>query len=91
MVSDAVDRFKETIKSRKKILEENKVVTFRGCQLDGGKTDVCETVKTKAKKGSVTIASCDVCKEDACNKSTSLQIINLWLLLAPLILVKFLV
>lgn len=71
-----------------KLLEDNKVVVFRGCQLDGGKTDVCETVKNKASKGSVTIESCEICRTDACNKSASLQLINLWLLCIPLILLK---
>lgn len=67
------------------ILEQNKLVTFRGCQLDGGKTDVCETVKKKG--GSISIEFCETCKEDGCNKSST-HFTKLWLLLIPMILVK---
>jgi hypothetical protein len=72
--------------------DTGKSVTFRGCQLDGGKTDVCESLTAKANKDNrKTINDCKVCKEDACNKSTTLQITNLWLLVIPLILIKFFV
>ncbi|KFB46449.1 AGAP008115-PA-like protein [Anopheles sinensis] len=54
-----------------KIVATNEIgetMTYRGCQLDGGKSDLCQIAygKAKAQRG-VDIESCSICKEDACN------------------------
>uniref|UniRef100_A0A182JIW9 Uncharacterized protein n=1 Tax=Anopheles atroparvus TaxID=41427 RepID=A0A182JIW9_ANOAO len=51
--------------------ENGDTMTFRGCQLDGGKTDPCQIAYGKAKlQRGVKIESCSICKEDACNGAT---------------------
>lgn len=66
-------------------------VIYRGCQLHGGQTDVCTTLKKKAAKQNIMIVdnSCETCKEDGCNKSSIVNLTSLWMLLVPLILIKF--
>ncbi|CRL01113.1 CLUMA_CG014219, isoform A [Clunio marinus] len=61
--------------------------TFRGCQLDGGKTNVCDTITNKAAKTKIKITECITCKEDKCNKTTSLHHVNPLLFLVPLVLI----
>ena len=58
------------------VLERGEKSTFRGCQLDGGKTNVCDITRSKASSGKnqVTIEECSVCKEDGCNKSDNLKL-----------------
>lgn len=43
--------------------------------MDGGKTDVCEIIRSKASNGKsqITIEECSICREDGCNKSTYLK------------------
>ncbi|CAO1367906.1 unnamed protein product [Diamesa hyperborea] len=50
--------------------ENGEKVTFRGCQLDGEKTDMCYLVTRKAegKKG-VLVTECETCNTDNCNGS----------------------
>lgn len=67
----------------------DELVTYRGCQLHGGKTDVCTTVKNKASKHNIVIESCETCDEDACNKSSIVNLTSLWMLLVPFILKNF--
>lgn len=84
-----IDRISELAKLPFRVVpEDGTSVTFRGCQLDGGKTDVCEPITKSAKKEGVTIEKCEICKEDGCNKSPSHHIINLWLLIIPLVLIR---
>ncbi|XP_049287601.1 uncharacterized protein LOC125766061 [Anopheles funestus] len=48
--------------------ENGDTMTYRGCQLDGGKTDPCQIAYGKAKlQRGVKIESCSICKDDACN------------------------
>lgn len=68
----------------------DEIITYRGCQLDGGKTDICKTVEMKAgKEGEVVIESCETCKTDGCNKSSTIGLTSLWMLLIPFILKRF--
>uniref|UniRef100_A0A182NUD3 Uncharacterized protein n=1 Tax=Anopheles dirus TaxID=7168 RepID=A0A182NUD3_9DIPT len=53
--------------------ENGDTMTYRGCQLDGGKTDPCQIAYGKAKlQRGVKIESCSICKDDACNGSPRL-------------------
>lgn len=58
-------------------------MTYRGCQLDGGKTDPCQIAYGKAKlQRGVKIESCSICKDDACNGATRLAMgPTVWLLI----------
>lgn len=48
--------------------ENGDTMTFRGCQLDGGKTDPCQIAYGKAKlQRGIEIAHCSICKDDECN------------------------
>lgn len=48
--------------------ENGDTMTFRGCQLDGGKTDPCQIAFGKAKlQRGIEIAHCSICKDDECN------------------------
>ncbi|XP_050078641.1 uncharacterized protein LOC126565502 [Anopheles maculipalpis] len=48
--------------------ENGDTMTYRGCQLDGGKTDPCQIAYGKAKlQRGVKIESCSICKDDGCN------------------------
>ncbi|XP_058059586.1 uncharacterized protein LOC131210367 [Anopheles bellator] len=48
--------------------ENGDMMTFRGCQLDGGKTDPCQIAYGKAKQQrGINIEFCSTCKEDGCN------------------------
>ncbi|XP_055545454.1 uncharacterized protein LOC129730281 [Wyeomyia smithii] len=48
--------------------ENGDTMTFRGCQLDGGKTDPCQIALGKAKlQTNVDIQHCSICKNDECN------------------------
>uniref|UniRef100_A0A182K0L5 Uncharacterized protein n=1 Tax=Anopheles christyi TaxID=43041 RepID=A0A182K0L5_9DIPT len=59
--------------------ENGDTMTYRGCQLDGGKTDPCQIAYGKAKlQRGVKIESCSICKDDACNGATRLT--TIWLL-----------
>ncbi|XP_035915788.1 uncharacterized protein LOC118513738 [Anopheles stephensi] len=53
--------------------ENGDTMTYRGCQLDGGKTDPCQIAYGKAKlQRGVKIESCSICKDDACNAAPRL-------------------
>ncbi|XP_055638355.1 uncharacterized protein LOC129776634 [Toxorhynchites rutilus septentrionalis] len=53
--------------------ENGDLMTFRGCQLDGGKTDPCQITFSKAStQPGVSIDHCSICKEDECNGAVSL-------------------
>lgn len=69
-------------------LERGEKSTFRGCQLDGGKTDVCEITRSKAKNGKnqISIDECLVCKEDNCNESTLTRVCSEIIVLALLLI-----
>ncbi|XP_041775073.1 uncharacterized protein LOC121595278 [Anopheles merus] len=62
--------------------ENGDTMTYRGCQLDGGKTDPCQIAYGKAKlQRGVKIESCSICKDDACNGATRLAVgPTVWLL-----------
>ncbi|XP_058814975.1 uncharacterized protein LOC131678718 [Topomyia yanbarensis] len=70
--------------------ENGETLTYRGCQLDGGKTDPCQIAHGKAKlQTGVTIDHCSICKSDECNGArdplggrTSLTLVAAVLLLA---------
>lgn len=68
----------------------DETIIYRGCQLSGGKTDICETVKAKASRedADVVVENCSTCEEDGCNKSSLVQLTSLWMLMVPLILKK---
>lgn len=66
---------------------EGNRITYRGCQLDGGKSDVCTIAMTKAKNVNVEIEDCKICMEDACNKSPTSHV-NLWVVFVSLIIIK---
>lgn len=57
-------------------LERGEKSTFRGCQLDGGKSNVCDIIRSRASSGKnqITIEECSVCIEDGCNKSANLKL-----------------
>uniref|UniRef100_A0A6E8VVV8 Protein quiver n=1 Tax=Anopheles coluzzii TaxID=1518534 RepID=A0A6E8VVV8_ANOCL len=63
--------------------ENGDTMTYRGCQLDGGKTDPCQIAYGKAKlQRGVKIESCSICKDDACNGATRLALgPTVWLLI----------
>ncbi|XP_053665798.1 uncharacterized protein LOC128714941 [Anopheles marshallii] len=53
--------------------ENGDTMTYRGCQLDGGKTDPCQIAYGKAKlQRGVKIEFCSTCKDDACNGAPQL-------------------
>lgn len=53
--------------------ENGDTMTFRGCQLDGGKTDPCQIAFGKAKlQRGIDIEHCSICKDDECNGSVNL-------------------
>lgn len=53
--------------------ENGDTMTFRGCQLDGGKTDPCQIAFGKAKlQRGIEIEHCSICKDDECNGAVSL-------------------
>ncbi|XP_058450840.1 uncharacterized protein LOC131430135 [Malaya genurostris] len=53
--------------------ENGETLTYRGCQLDGGKTDPCQIVHGKAKlQTGVIIEHCSICKSDECNGTMNL-------------------
>lgn len=63
--------------------EHGEKITFRGCQLDGGKTNPCDIVQQKvADQKGVKIEHCSICEKDNCNGSTNLQF-NFWSILIP--------
>jgi hypothetical protein len=68
-------------------ITDGHLIIYRGCQVDGGKSDVCELIKEKSDAlPGLTIDSCMLCKDDGCNKSThptplSTRIISLFLAL----------
>ncbi|XP_062551958.1 uncharacterized protein LOC134217191 [Armigeres subalbatus] len=52
--------------------ENGDSMTYRGCQLDGGKTDPCQIAFGKAKlQPGVSIEHCSICKDDECNGAFS--------------------
>lgn len=52
--------------------ENGDTMTYRGCQLDGGKTDPCQIAFGKAKlQRGVSIEHCSICKDDECNGAFS--------------------
>ncbi|XP_065072604.1 uncharacterized protein witty [Ochlerotatus camptorhynchus] len=52
--------------------ENGDTMTYRGCQLDGGKTDPCQIAFGKAQKQrGVNIEHCSICKDDDCNGAIS--------------------
>ncbi|XP_055598076.1 uncharacterized protein LOC129747752 [Uranotaenia lowii] len=54
--------------------ENGDTMTYRGCQLDGGKTDPCQIAFGKAKlQRGVNIEHCSICKDDECNGSHRLR------------------
>lgn len=54
------------------ISEHGENITTRGCQLDGGATNLCEVVHLKAKNSAkIRIDHCSVCEKDECNSSIS--------------------
>ena len=63
------------------------MVTFRGCQLDDSSQEVCEVVTNKAEWDGIEVQECAICREDACNKTSS-SIRNLWMLVSQLIVLK---
>jgi hypothetical protein len=62
---------------------------YRGCQLHGGKTKVCDTIKKKALKEAIEIEGCIECDEDDCNKSSHIGISSLCILLTALVFKTF--
>ena len=70
-----------------KILGSGKERVFRGCQLNGGKTDICAAVRLKAEKKNIQVVQCLTCEEDGCNKSP-LNHVNIWLILVPVLFMK---
>ncbi|XP_039433675.1 uncharacterized protein LOC120416072 [Culex pipiens pallens] len=54
--------------------ENGDTMTFRGCQLDGGKTDPCQIAFGKAKlQRGIEIAHCSICKDDECNGAVTVR------------------
>lgn len=64
--------------------ENGEKVTFRGCQLNGGKTDLCGVIISKAEKQQgVKVTACQSCDTDNCNGSEQ-HLLNKWSLIVPL-------
>jgi hypothetical protein len=67
-----------------KFPEKNQKVTFRGCQLETGKSDACELVFQKAgKMNNVKIEHCSECNTAGCNGSNQ-HYASLWQILIPI-------